>query len=386
MRFMKKNALVVGGGNGIGLSVSQQLLLRGYDKVHILDKFEPEIKLGEKVVFHRFNLTNDDYSILERFTDIDTLVITAGFGRIDTFDNILDIEIINSYKVNAVAVCRIIKFFYFKLLSSDDFYCTVMGSIAGLVSSPMFALYGATKAAVCKFTESVNIELEKQESVNRILNVSPGSIKGTKFDGGTNDPSQTEDLANEILDNMFRKNTLFIPQLETIYSKVLNDYATNPHEFGLQSFDYKVKSGRKRTAPQISIGYLSGTFDLFHIGHLNILQRAKEYCDYLVVGIHKDALHKGKETFISFEERCEIVKNIKYVDKVIQSRREDMDVYAEIPYRYLFVGSDYRNSARFLAYEEYFKDKNVKIVYFPYTQTTNSTQLRNAILDNIKNK
>ena len=75
------------------------------------------------------------------------------------------------------------------------------------------------------------------------------------------------------------------------------------------------------------VGYLSGTFDLFHIGHLNILKRAKENCDYLVVGIHRDGSHKGKKTFIPFEERMEIVKSIKYVDEVIESEREDCDVY-----------------------------------------------------------
>ncbi len=70
-----------------------------------------------------------------------------------------------------------------------------MGSIAGLISSPLFATYGATKAAVCNGIESLNIELEMAGTENRILNVSPGSIKGTKFNGGTNDLSQTEALA-----------------------------------------------------------------------------------------------------------------------------------------------------------------------------------------------
>ncbi|MDR1678792.1 MAG: SDR family NAD(P)-dependent oxidoreductase [Prevotellaceae bacterium] len=376
---MNKIALVVGGSNGIGLSIAQQLIERGYRKIYILDRFEPSVDFGNRVVFVRFNLLNDDYTVLEQFVDIDTLIITAGFGRVDTFDNILDIEITNSYKVNAIAVCRIIKFFYAKCLSATDFYCAVMGSITGLVSSPMFALYGATKAAVCSFIESINIELEKQGFSNRILNVAPGSISGTKFNGGENDLSQTSQLANDILDNMFRKRDLFIPRFEETYKQVLQHYNENPHLFGLQSFDYKNNSGRKNTTPQIKIGYLSGTFDLFHIGHLNLLRRAKDYCDYLVVGIHRNALHKGKETFISFDERFEIVKNIKYVDKVIQSYEEDMDAYAEIPYNYLFVGSDYKNTPRFLRYEEYFKDKDVEIVYFPYTQGTSSTQLRNVI-------
>ena len=133
-------------------------------------------------------------------------------------------------------------------------------------------------------------------------------------------------------------------------------------------------TGKKKT-----IGYLSGTFDLFHIGHLNLLKRAKEHCDYLVVGIHKDASHKGKETFIPFDERCEIVKHIDYVDEVIQACREDSDVWEIVKYDFLFVGSDYKGTERFNRYEEFFKDKGVKIIYFPYTTGTSSTQLRKVI-------
>lgn len=126
----------------------------------------------------------------------------------------------------------------------------------------------------------------------------------------------------------------------------------------------------------IKIGYLSGTFDLFHIGHLNLLERAKEYCDYLIVGVNKDASHKGKVTFIPLEERMRIVGAIGVVDKVIEAPSQDDDAWNEIKYDYLFVGSDYKGSVRFNRYEEFFKNKDVKIVYFPYTQGTSSTKLR----------
>lgn len=126
-------------------------------------------------------------------------------------------------------------------------------------------------------------------------------------------------------------------------------------------------------------GYLSGTFDLFHIGHLNLLKRAKEYCDYLIVGINKDGSHKGKEIFIPLEERIEIVKNIKCVNKVIQAYKEDVDAYHEFKYDYLFVGNDYKGSDRFNRYEKYFEGTDVEIIYLEYTQTTSSTKLRKAI-------
>lgn len=134
----------------------------------------------------------------------------------------------------------------------------------------------------------------------------------------------------------------------------------------------------------IKIGYLSGTFDLFHVGHLNLLERAKKYCDYLVVGVNSNASHKGKVTFIPLEERMRIVGAIGIVDKVVEALPEDSEAWDEIRYDYLFVGSDYKGSERFNRYEEYFADKNVEIIYFPYTQGTSSTQLREVLDNSVK--
>lgn len=131
---------------------------------------------------------------------------------------------------------------------------------------------------------------------------------------------------------------------------------------------------------KMRIGYLSGTFDLFHIGHLNLLRRAKESCDYLIVGINADGSHKGKQTFIPFEERIQVVGAIKYVDKVVPACKEDSEAWELWHYTKLFVGSDYKDTERFNRYEEYFADKGVEIVYFPYTQGTSSTQIRQRIL------
>jgi glycerol-3-phosphate cytidylyltransferase len=379
---MNKIALIVGGSNGIGLSISIGLLERGYSKIYILDCVKPEREFDEKVIFVQFNLLDNDYSVLNEFNDINSLIITSGFGRIAPFEEIYEQEMINCFYVNTIAVSRILKHFYLKLLN-EDLLCIVMGSIAGFISSPLFAVYGASKAAVCKLIESINIELEKRGSINRILNVSPGSIGGTKFNGQkTTDLDQLKVLADNIIENMNHRKLLYIPDNECIFEKILISYQKDPHTFGLESYEYKQKSGRKNSIRQLKIGYLSGTFDLFHVGHLNILRKAKQYCDFLVVGVHKDALHKGKQTFIPFEERLDIVKNIKYVDKVIPSYTEDMDAYNEIGYDFLFVGSDYEGTDRFKRYEEYFKDKNVEIIYFPYTQGTSSTQLRTVIEQN----
>ena len=381
-----KEALVIGGSNGIGLAITLELHNQGY-LVHVVDKSQND-QLGqlENIHFQQVNLLTTDFSFLEDFKSIDTLVITAGFGRIAPFDEILEQEIQNNFQVNSISVMKVLHFYFPRMKQKEPFRCAVMGSIAGLISSPLFATYGATKAAVCNGIESLNIELEMAGTENRILNVSPGSIKGTKFNGGTNDLSQTEALAQAIIQQMELKQTLYIPQYEEVFKGVLERYHDDPRKFGLDSYQYKLSSGRTSSKPQLKIGYLSGTFDLFHVGHLNLLARAreqcdKECCDYLVVGIHKDASHKGKSTFISFEERCEIVKSIKYVDKVIPSEKEDCDVFLKgiVKYDYLFVGSNYKGTERFNRYEQIFADTDVKIIYFPYTQGTSSSQLREAL-------
>ena len=382
-----KKALVIGGSNGIGLAIALQLAERGAAQVVIIDKDEPAVLLPAGVAFVRHNLLDDDLAFLPDPADVDALVFTAGFGRVAPFESILQAEISNQFQVNAVSPVKVLRHFFPRMRQPQPFHCAVMGSIAGWVSSPLFVLYSATKAALCKAIEALNVELEMCGTPNRILNVSPGSIKGTRFNGGDNDLSLTSALAAEIVERMLAGETLFIPDYEEVYKGVIDRYRADAHQFGVDSYRYKMKSGRFNMSPQVKIGYMSGTWDLFHIGHLNMMKRAKQYCDFLVVGVHKDASHKGKDTFIPFEERMEIVRNVKWVDQVIPSLPEDSDVYKKglVKYDMLFVGSDYKGTERFNRYEEYFADKGVKIIYFPYTQSTSSTQIRNLIISRQNN-
>ena len=192
------------------------------------------------------------------------------------------------------------------------------------------------------------------------------------------------ELAGEIVERVLHSEVLFIPQYDETFKAVLERYKNDPHEYGLHSYLYKKDAGRIENKQKVRVGYLSGTFDLFHIGHLNLLRRAKQECDYLIVGVHDSGAWKGKETFIPLEERKQIVAACKYVDKVVDSCREDSDAWTLWHYNMLFVGSDYKGTERFLRYEEFFKDKNVEIVYFPYTQNTSSTELRKAIKEAVK--
>ncbi len=243
-----KRALIVGGANGIGLSIATELAKReDSEKIYIVDKsmVKPENN-NPKFESLQFDLTQVDYSIFDKFSDVDTLMITAGFGRLALFKDVDEAHIINSFNVNTVATIRIIKHFYDKIISKEDFYCGVMVSIAGFMSSPFFSIYGATKAALKIFIESVNVELIKAGTTNRILNVSPGSIKGTSFNNGQTDLEITRPLALEIIKHLEAKDDLFIPQYDEIFHTVLERYHTDFRAEGLHSYEYKEQSGRMK--------------------------------------------------------------------------------------------------------------------------------------------
>lgn len=380
-----KNALVIGGNSGLGLAIVLEMLKK-YEKIYVIGKNDLSMEdipkdvipiFEKKVIYIKNNLINCEYDFLNECQDIDTLIITCGFGRVAPFEDLTIAEINNMIKVNEVAIINIVKHYYNQLLSDNNFYCAIISSIAGIVSSPLFSVYSATKGAIHKFIESINIELMVKGSSNRILEVAPGSLKGTKFNGGNNSLELLENIPNEILNKMLKREFIYIPNYDKTYKEVIERYNNDGIIFGENSYQYKIN--RISTDSKVKIGYLSGTFDLFHIGHLNILKRAKQYCDYLIVGLHKDGSWKGKETFIPFDERKKILESVKYVDKVVLSEPEDNMAWEKYHYNYLFVGSDYKNSERFNKYEEYFKDKDVEIIYFPYTKSTSSTQLRAKI-------
>lgn len=130
------------------------------------------------------------------------------------------------------------------------------------------------------------------------------------------------------------------------------------------------------------IGYTAGVFDLFHIGHLNLLRNAKGMCDKLIVGVTVDELvtYKGKHAMIPFEDRAEIVRSVRYVDAVVpQYDMDKVTTCKKLKADILFVGDDWYDSLKWQDYERECKDAGIKIIYFPYTRGISSTQISKAL-------
>ena len=137
------------------------------------------------------------------------------------------------------------------------------------------------------------------------------------------------------------------------------------------------------------VGYTQGVYDMFHIGHLNLLNHAKEYCDYLIVGINSDKLveeYKKKHTVINEQERALIVSNIKAVDEVIiVDSLDKKTILKQKPFDAVFIGDDWKGSERWNATEKELAEFGVDVVYLKHTDGISSTILRvveeNAIKD-----
>ncbi len=131
------------------------------------------------------------------------------------------------------------------------------------------------------------------------------------------------------------------------------------------------------------VGYTTGVFDMFHIGHLNILRRAKEQCEFLVVGVSTDDVvetYKHKRPVIPFEERLAIVGAIRYVDKVIpQTSMDKMKAYETLKFDALFHGSDWKGSAMYNKLVMDFAEIGVDVVFLPHTDGISSTLIREKV-------
>lgn len=133
------------------------------------------------------------------------------------------------------------------------------------------------------------------------------------------------------------------------------------------------------------VGYIAGVFDLFHVGHLNLLRRAKERCEYLIVGALSDELvikFKSNPPYIPFEERKQILEAIRYVDEVVKvtdENHEKMKAWNQYHYDCLFSGDDYSGNPYWIEDQRSLQKIGSNIEYFPYTKSTSSTMIKAAI-------
>ena len=131
------------------------------------------------------------------------------------------------------------------------------------------------------------------------------------------------------------------------------------------------------------IGYTQGTYDMFHIGHLNLIRNAKAQCDYLIVGVNSDELvkeYKNKSSIVPLAERMDIISSIKYVDKVVACTTLDkVSMQKELHFDKIFIGDDWKGNERWTKTEAEMKELGAEVVYLPYTKGTSSTMLREKL-------
>jgi glycerol-3-phosphate cytidylyltransferase len=141
-----------------------------------------------------------------------------------------------------------------------------------------------------------------------------------------------------------------------------------------------VKTGR---TPMIRIGYAPGAYGLFHIGHLNLLRRAKEHCEYLIAGVVADEVlirHKGVTPVIPLAERVEIVRNVRFVDAAIPALTNDkVEIWKDLRFNVLFKGNDWQGTEKGNKLECDLAALGVEVVYLPYTRSTSSSALRRTL-------
>ena len=131
------------------------------------------------------------------------------------------------------------------------------------------------------------------------------------------------------------------------------------------------------------VGYTTGVFDLFHVGHLNLLRQAKDYCDYLIVGVTTDEETfrlKKKKPIIPFDQRIKIIEAIKYVDRVVPENFNDkLLAWEKLRFDVIFKGDDWKNTVLWNQYEFSFLERGVKVIYFQYTDGVSSSKLRGLL-------
>lgn len=239
--------VIFGGTSGLGLSLAIELRQR-FNKSNILivgrnkpDEFCDRYNLN----FHKIDLSslNNNWKFCQNSNYI---IYTSGVGKISKFDEIEDKDINKTISINATNVIQLINSKKKELKSLDDCKISVVTSIASKIPSPLFAIYGATKAMVSSYISSINIELKKEGFKNQVIEIAPGYIEGTSFYGKKTDLEKLHNISKTILDNIDKNKNLIIPENEKMYLEIIKRAQKNPFEFGSESYDYKNLKEKER--------------------------------------------------------------------------------------------------------------------------------------------
>lgn len=181
----------------------------------------------------------------------------------------------------------------------------------------------------------------------------------------------------------------FEPVVEQLKAMgVVNISVYNNHKVypGRQASILYKENAKQEKVKKYGIGYIAGVFDLFHLGHLNMFRRAKEQCEYLIVGVVTDdgvKDFKQREPYVPFDERIEMVRSCRYVDEAVEIPylyRTTKDAFEKYHFDVQFSGSDYENNPEWLETKEYLEKNGAAMIFFPYTQQTSSTKIK-ALID-----
>lgn len=242
-----KKIVIIGGTSGLGLSLAIELRNRfSKAKILIVGKIKPtDLCTKFSLDFLKIDLSSPYYD-WKFCSDSNFIVYAAGVGRLTSFEKIDEKEINSTICVNATNAIHLIHSKKKELISADSCQISVITSIAGKIPSPLFALYAASKALLGSYISSINIELSKKETKNRIIEIAPGYIEGTALYGKKTNLEKLTSVSKTILNEIENKKYLIIPKDEKKYLEILERAHKNPLEFGNQSYDYKLAEMKKR--------------------------------------------------------------------------------------------------------------------------------------------
>lgn len=245
--FANKKVAIIGGTSGLGLAIADYLLKKtDCNKVLVTGRNEPRKTFGD-FRFSYFELDLCDNNLGWSFlNEYDVIIYSAGCGRIGRFSDFNDGEIEQTMLVNAIRPMSLITFLHARLLSEQDLKLVFITSISAKLSSPLFAIYGASKACISNYIESVNTELEHLTTGNRITEIAPGYIQGTSFYGKATDLNELECVVSKVVQSFSEKDLFIIPENNLLYQEKIREYQSDPKKFGRESYKYKLKAIEER--------------------------------------------------------------------------------------------------------------------------------------------